>query len=59
MHHAHRVLGVENVMWSSGYPHPIGSWPYSRPTVDRVFAGVSDEDRDLVCRANAARVWDL
>jgi predicted TIM-barrel fold metal-dependent hydrolase len=59
MHHARQTLGVENVMWSSDYPHPIGSWPNSRSTVDRVFAGVSDEDRDLVCLANAARVWDL
>jgi predicted TIM-barrel fold metal-dependent hydrolase len=59
IHHAHRILGVENVMWSSDYPHPIGSWPNSRPTVERVFAGVSDADRDLVCRANAARVWNL
>jgi predicted TIM-barrel fold metal-dependent hydrolase len=59
MHHATRILGVENVMWSSDYPHPIGSWPDSRATVDRVFADASDADRDLVCRANAARVWNL
>jgi predicted TIM-barrel fold metal-dependent hydrolase len=59
MHHADGILGVENVMWSSDYPHPIGSWPHSQATVERIFAGVSDQDRDLVCRANAARVWDL
>ena len=59
IHHAHRTLGIENVMWSSDYPHPIGSWPNSQSTVERVFAGVSDADRDLVCRANAARVWNL
>ena len=35
------------------------SWPNSKSTVERVFAGVSDDDRDLVCRANAARVWNL
>ncbi len=57
--HAHETLGVHNVMWSSDYPHPIGSWPNSQATVERVFAGVSDEDRDLVCRGNAARVWNL
>ena len=57
--HAHETLGIENVMWSSDYPHPIGSWPNSQSTVERVFAGVSDEDRDLVCRGNAARVWNL
>jgi predicted TIM-barrel fold metal-dependent hydrolase len=59
MHHAERVLGVENVMWSSDYPHPIGSWPDSRSTVERIFSSVPDHDRDLVCRANAARVWGL
>ena len=59
MHHAHRILGVENVMWSSDYPHPIGSWPHSRSTVERIFADASDADRDLVCRGNAARVWNL
>ncbi len=57
--HAHECLGIGNVMWSSDYPHPVSSWPNSRPTVDRIFAGVSEEDRDLVCRANAARVWNL
>jgi predicted TIM-barrel fold metal-dependent hydrolase len=57
--HAHETLGIDNVMWSSDYPHPIGSWPNSQSTVERVFAGVSDEDRDLVCRGNAARVWNL
>ncbi len=57
--HAHECLGIENVMWSSDYPHPVSSWPRSRSTVDRVFAGVSEHDRDLVCRGNAARVWNL
>jgi predicted TIM-barrel fold metal-dependent hydrolase len=59
MHHADLTLGVENVMWSSDYPHPIGSWPHSRSTVERIFAGVPDDARDLVSRANAARVWGL
>lgn len=57
--HAHDCLGIENVMWSSDYPHPVSSWPQSRSTVDRIFAGVSQQDRDLVCRGNAARVWNL
>ena len=57
--HAHDRLGIENIMWSSDYPHPVGSWPNSRATVERIFAGESDEDRDLVCSGNAARVWNL
>ena len=56
---AHESLGIENIMWSSDYPHPVGSWPNSRATVERIFAGESDDDRDLVCSGNAARVWNL
>jgi uncharacterized protein len=56
---AHETLGIQNVMWSSDYPHPVSSWPNSRATVERIFAGVSEEDRDLICCANAARVWNL
>ena len=56
---AHECLGIRNLMWSSDYPHPVSSWPSSQPTVERIFAGISEEDRDLVCFANAARVWNL
>ena len=24
------VIGVENIMWSTDYPHPVTSWPNSR-----------------------------
>jgi predicted TIM-barrel fold metal-dependent hydrolase len=56
---ARDCLGVRNVMWSSDYPHPVSSWPDSRATVERLFAGVPEDERDLICFANAARVWNL
>jgi predicted TIM-barrel fold metal-dependent hydrolase len=56
---AHECLGIHNLMWSSDYPHPVSSWPNSRPTIERIFAGVSEQDRDLVCYANAAQVWNI
>jgi predicted TIM-barrel fold metal-dependent hydrolase len=56
---ARECLGIRNVMWSSDYPHPVSSWPRSRQTVERIFAGVPDKDRDLLCHGNAARVWNL
>jgi len=57
--HARERLGIENVMWSSDYPHPVSSWPNSRPTVDKVLADATDEERELVVAGNAARVWNL
>jgi predicted TIM-barrel fold metal-dependent hydrolase len=57
--HAHERLGIENVMWSSDYPHPVSSWPNSHATVDAMFDGVDESDRELLLSGNAARVWNL
>jgi uncharacterized protein len=58
--HAHNRLGIENIMWSSDYPHPVSSWPNSRAIVEQMFQGVPDEhERELVVSGNAARVWNL
>jgi len=46
-------------MWSSDYPHPVSSWPNSRPIIERLFADASGADRELVLAGNAARVWNL
>jgi predicted TIM-barrel fold metal-dependent hydrolase len=57
--HAHECLGIENIMWSSDYPHPVSSWPHSRAMVDKMFADVDPHERELVVSGNAARVWNL
>ena len=57
--HAHDRLGVENIMWSSDYPHPVSSWPRSHELVDAMFEGVDPDERELIVSGNAARVWGL
>jgi predicted TIM-barrel fold metal-dependent hydrolase len=57
--YAHERLGIENIMWSSDYPHPVSSWPNSQATADRMFADVPAHERDLVLSGNATRVWNL
>jgi predicted TIM-barrel fold metal-dependent hydrolase len=57
--HAHDRLGIENILWSSDYPHPVSSWPRSQDIVDEMFRDVSDRDRELVLSGNAERVWNL
>jgi len=52
-------IGIENVMWSSDYPHPISSWPKSRMLIDRMFDSATPEERELLIAGNAARVWNL
>ena len=52
-------LGVENVMWSSDYPHPVTSFPNSKAIVDAMFADADPRERELIVSGNAARVWNL
>ncbi|HEX7096038.1 MAG TPA: amidohydrolase family protein [Acidimicrobiales bacterium] len=52
----HRV-GVENLMWSSDFPHTGSDWPDSWRTIDADFAGVPAAERDLILSGNAQRLY--
>jgi predicted TIM-barrel fold metal-dependent hydrolase len=52
-------IGVENIMWSSDYPHPVTSWPNSRKIVNEQFAHVTPEEKQLMVYGNTKRVWNL
>lgn len=56
---AAECLGVDNIMWSSDYPHPVSSWPNSRSIVSEMFDGIPATDRAKIVCDNAARVWNL
>ena len=51
--------GVENVLWSSDYPHSDSTWPRSREVVAEHFADIPDRERDLIVSGNAARLYKL
>jgi predicted TIM-barrel fold metal-dependent hydrolase len=53
------VIGVENILWSSDFPHPVTSWPNSRRIIDEQFANLPDTERDLITCGNATRIWNL
>jgi len=52
-------IGVENMMWSSDYPHPVTSWPHSHQVVEETLGGLPAAERELVVAGNATRVWSL
>jgi predicted TIM-barrel fold metal-dependent hydrolase len=53
------LIGVENLMWGSDYPHFDSTFPNSRREIEKNFAGVSEEDRELILGGNMARVYNL
>ena len=54
----HRI-GIENILWSTDFPHPATTWPHSQETVARQFADIPDAERDLICSGNSARIYNL
>jgi predicted TIM-barrel fold metal-dependent hydrolase len=50
-------MGVENLMWSSDYPHTDSTWPKSRESIEHDFAGVSAADRTKMTCTNAAKLY--
>ncbi len=51
------AMGVENLMWSSDYPHTDSTWPQSRQSIADDFVGVSDADRIKMTCTNAVKLY--
>jgi uncharacterized protein len=51
------MIGVENLMWGSDYPHTEGVWPYSRKKVAADFANIPETDTRKMVHDNVARVY--
>jgi predicted TIM-barrel fold metal-dependent hydrolase len=53
------AVGVDNILWSSDYPHGESTFPRSRQHVERAFAGIPPEEtRKIVCE-NARHLYGL
>jgi predicted TIM-barrel fold metal-dependent hydrolase len=50
-------IGVDNIMWSSDYPHTASTWPRSRAVIERDFKDVSEEEKRKIVRGNVAKLY--
>jgi uncharacterized protein len=51
------AIGLDRLMWSSDFPHGDSTWPDSQKVIDDIFAGVPDDERRMILRDNAARLY--
>ena len=54
-----KLVGVENLMWSSDYPHDDSTWPESQRVVREQFNGVEPDDVRRMTFSNAARLYQI
>ncbi|HWB47791.1 MAG TPA: amidohydrolase family protein [Stellaceae bacterium] len=51
------VIGVDNMMWGSDYPHSESTFPESRRILSDILAGVPAEEQAKIVGGNTARVY--
>jgi predicted TIM-barrel fold metal-dependent hydrolase len=51
------VIGVDNIMWGSDYPHSESTFPRSRQILAEILAGVPDHEQAKIVGGNTARVY--
>lgn len=52
-------LGVDNLMWSTDFPHPCCNWPDAASKVDEFFAGVPEDEVHKITWANGAKMYGV
>lgn len=52
-------LGVENIMWSTDFPHPCCNWPNAQGKIDELFKGVPDDEVEKITWSNGARMYGI
>jgi predicted TIM-barrel fold metal-dependent hydrolase len=52
-------VGVNNMAWSTDFPHHGCDWPYSRKVVGEMMVGVPQQERYQMLAGNMVRVYDL
>ena len=52
-------VGVDKIMWSTDFPHIVTHWPRSLEVMEQQFAGVPDDEKELMLAGNAVRFFRL
>ena len=53
------LMGVDNLLWGSDYPHQESTFPKSRETLERILADCTEEEKAKIAGGNCARVFNI
>jgi len=51
------VIGVDNMLWGSDYPHSESTFPQSRKIIAEILAGVPADEQAKIVGGNTARLY--
>jgi len=53
------LVNVRRLMWASDFPHSDSTWPNSMAILEEQTAGMSEDERNLICHDNVAELYGL
>ena len=53
------IIGVDNLLWGSDYPHVESTFPRSRQIIEEVLKDCTEEEKAKIAGGNAARIYRL
>ena len=51
------LIGVDNLLWGSDYPHPESTFPETQQILKNILGDCSEEERAKIARENTARIY--
>ena len=51
------IIGVDNLLWGSDYPHPESTFPLSQQVLKEILADCTEEERAKIVGGNARRIY--
>ena len=53
------LVGEDNILWGSDYPHPDCIWPESRQHLEKNLGNLSDSVRRKITSENVIKLYNL
>ena len=53
------IIGVDNLLWGSDYPHVESTFPRSREILEEILVDCTEEERARIVGGNAVRIYGL
>ena len=53
------IIGVDNLLWGSDYPHRESTFPRSQQILDEILADCTEEEKAKIAGGNTARIYHL
>jgi predicted TIM-barrel fold metal-dependent hydrolase len=53
------LIGVDNLIWGNDYPHHDSIWPHSMAVLERILAGVPEDEKEKMTSTNVLQLYGI